>query len=224
MDTAIARRRARLPGLDALFGPKAIAFVGASTSKDKIGYHLIKNLVEFGFTGSIYPIHPTASEICGLKAYPTVKAIPHEVDRAFIAVGSNQVPGVLAECREKGVKVAQVLTAGFSEFSRDSAELERRMLDQVADGPMRMVGPNCIGTFSASAKMAIGAARYNPVEPGNITFFSQSGTFAGDVVRRAQVWGLPLGRALSCGSSAGQRSPMCNTMAPVSNKVRPSSS
>ncbi len=202
MDAAIARRRARLSGLDALFDPKAIAFVGASTSKDKIGYHLIKNLVEFGFTGSIYPIHPTANEICGLKAYPTVKAIPHEVDRAFIAVGSNQVPGVLAECKEKGVKVAQVLTAGFSEFSRDSAELERRILDQVADGPMRMVGPNCIGTFSASAKMAIGAARYNPVEPGNITFFSQSGTFAGDVVRRAQVWGLPLGRALSCGNCA----------------------
>lgn len=202
MDRAIAARRERLKGMDALFDPKAIAFVGASTSKDKLGYHLIKNLVDFGFTGEIYPIHPTADEICGLKAYPSVSAIPREVDRAFIAVGSKQVPGVLAECKDKGVKVAQVLTAGFSEFSSDSSGLERAMLAQVADGDMRMVGPNCIGTFSASTRMAIGAARYNPVEPGGITFFSQSGTFAGDVVRRAQVWGLPLGRALSCGNCA----------------------
>lgn len=198
----IARRKSRLGGLDSIFDPKAIAFVGASTSKDKLGYHLISNLVEFGFTGNIFPIHPTAGEICGLKAYPSVAAIPAEVDRAYIAVGNKQVPDVLAQCREKGVKVAQVLTAGFSEYSSDSAVLEQQMLDQVAVGNMRMIGPNCIGTFSASSRMAIGAARYNPVSPGGITFYSQSGTFAGDVVRRAQVWDLPVARALSCGNCA----------------------
>lgn len=202
MDRAIAARRERLGTMDALFNPKAVAFVGASTSTDKLGYHLMKSLVDFGFTGDLYPIHPTADEICGLKAYPSVSAIPAQIDRAFIAVGSRNVPGVLAECKAKGVKVAQVLTAGFSEFSSDTADLEREVLAQVFDGDMRMVGPNCIGTFSASTRMAIGAARYNPQEPGGITFFSQSGTFAGDVVRRAQVWGLPLGRALSCGNCA----------------------
>lgn len=200
MDRAIARRRERLGKMDALFDPRAIAFVGASTSTDKLGYHLMKSLVDFGFTGDLYPIHPTADEICGRKAYPSVSAIPVEIDRAFIAVGSRNVPGVLAECKAKGVKVAQVLTAGFSEFSSDTADLERDVLAQVAEGDMRMVGPNCIGTFSASTRMAIGAARYNPLEAGGITFFSQSGTFAGDIVRRAQVWGLPLGRALSCGN------------------------
>lgn len=198
----ISRRKSRLAGLDSIFDPKAIAFVGASASKDKLGYHLIKNLVEFGFTGKIFPIHPTASEICGLRAYPSVAAVPTEIDRAYIAVGSKQVPDVLAQCREKGVKVAQVLTAGFSEFSSDSASLEEQMLDQVSAGTMRMIGPNCIGTFSASSRMAIGAARYNPTEPGGITFYSQSGTFAGDIVRRAQVWDLPVARVLSCGNCA----------------------
>jgi len=202
MEEAISERRSRLTRMEALFDPKAIAFVGASTSKDKLGYHLLKSLVDFGFKGNIYPIHPAADEICGLKAYPSVTFIPGEIDRAFIAVGNKSVPAVLAECKAKGVKVAQVLTAGFSEYSDDSADLERAMLDQVADGTMRMVGPNCIGTFSASARMAVGAARYNPEQPGGITFFSQSGTYAGDVVRRSQVWGLPLGRALSCGNCA----------------------
>jgi len=202
MQQAIARRKARLAGLDAIFDPKAIAFVGASTSKDKLGYQLIQSLVEFGFTGKIYPVHPTATEICGLKAYPSVASIPAEVDRAYIAVGNKLVPDVLAQCRDKGVKVAQVLTAGFSEYSSDSAGLEQAMREQLAIGSMRMIGPNCIGTFSSSTRMAIGAPRYNPTEPGGITFYSQSGTYAGDVVRRAQVWGLPVARALSCGNCA----------------------
>jgi len=199
---ALARRRARLGGLDAIFDPKAIAFVGASTSKDKLGFQLIQTLVDFGFTGKIYPVHPTAPEIYGLKAYPSVAAIPGEVDRAYVAVGNQLVPDVLAQCRDKGIKVAQVLTAGFSEYSSDSSDLEQKMRDQLAAGTMRMIGPNCIGTFSSSARMAIGAPRYNPTEPGGITFYSQSGTYAGDVVRRAQVWGLPVARALSCGNCA----------------------
>ncbi len=199
---ALTRRRARLGGLSAIFDPKAIAFVGASTSKDKLGYQLIQTLVDFGFTGTIYPVHPTAPEIYGLKAYPSVAAIPGEVDRAYVAVGNKLVPEVLAQCRDKGVKVAQVLTAGFSEYSSDSSDLEQQMLDQLATGSMRMIGPNCIGTFSSSTRMAIGAPRYNPTEPGGITFYSQSGTYAGDVVRRAQVWGLPVARALSCGNCA----------------------
>lgn len=199
---ALTRRRARLGGLSAIFDPKAIAFVGASTSKDKLGFQLIQTLVDFGFTGTIYPVHPTAPEIYGLKAYPSVSAIPGEVDRAYVAVGNKLVPEVLAQCRDKGVKVAQVLTAGFSEYSSDSSDLEQQMLDQLAAGSMRMIGPNCIGTFSSSTRMAIGAPRYNPTEPGGITFYSQSGTYAGDVVRRAQVWGLPVARALSCGNCA----------------------
>jgi len=199
---SLARRRSRLGGLDAIFDPKAIAFVGASTSKDKLGFQLIQTLVDFGFTGKIYPVHPTAPEIYGLKAYPSVAAIPGEVDRAYIAVGNKLVPDVLAQCRDKGVKVAQVLTAGFSEYSSDSSDLEQQMRDQLAAGTMRMIGPNCIGTFSSSTRMAIGAPRYNPTEPGGITFYSQSGTYAGDVVRRAQVWGLPVARALSCGNCA----------------------
>ncbi|MCO5130934.1 MAG: acetate--CoA ligase family protein [Xanthobacteraceae bacterium] len=198
----LARRRSRLGGLGAIFDPKAIAFVGASTSKDKLGFQLIQTLVDFGFTGKIYPVHPTASEIYGLKAYPSVAAIPDEVDRAYIAVGNKLVPDVLAQCRDKGVKVAQVLTAGFSEYSSDSSDLEQQMRDQLAAGTMRMIGPNCIGTFSSGTRMAIGAPRYNPTEPGGITFYSQSGTYAGDVVRRAQVWDLPVARALSCGNCA----------------------
>ncbi len=203
LEALLDARRARLSHIgNALFDPVSIAFVGASTQKEKLGYRVIRNMLDFGYRGQIYPIHPTAEEICGLKVYKSVSDIPGKVERAYVAVGNRQVPEVLRACREKGVQVAQVLTAGFSEYSSDSGDLEQRMLDEVADGSMRMVGPNCMGTFSASARIALAAPRYCPTEPGGITFFSQSGTFAGDVNRRAQVMGLPLGRVLSCGNCA----------------------
>lgn len=204
-EEAVRFRRARLDGLDALFEPQSIAFVGASTSPNKLGYRSIKNLLDFGFAGSrIYPIHPVAEEICGLRAYQSIQDVPGSVDRAYIAVAAPKVPEILADCASQGVKVAQVLTAGFSEWSSgdgsDGEALEAQIKRVLAGSRLRMVGPNCIGTFSVSGRLAMGASRYCPTEPGDITFISQSGTFAGDVVRRAQVLGVPVDQVLSCGN------------------------
>jgi len=203
---AVQRRKDRLKGMSALFDPESIAFIGASTSPNKLGYRSIKNLLDFGYTGTIYPIHPTANEICGLKAYPSIGDIPGPVDRAYIAVGANAVPDVLAQCAAKSVQVVQVLTAGFTEWSGEQGEdghrLEADIQRVLSKTGMRMVGPNCIGTFSASSRMAMGAARYSPTTPQGVTFISQSGTFAGDVIRRAQVQGIPVARVLSAGNCA----------------------
>lgn len=204
MQHTLAGRKARLTGMDALFDPESIAFIGASTAPNKLGYRSIKNLLDFGYAGKLYPIHPKADEICGLKAYPSIGNIPGPVDRAYIAVGADAVPAMLAQCAEKGVKVVQVLTAGFTEWSGEDAsrghQLEAEIQAVLSGTDMRMVGPNCIGTFSATSRMAMGAARYSPTHTKGITFISQSGTFAGDVVRRAQVQGIPVARVLSAGN------------------------
>jgi acyl-CoA synthetase (NDP forming) len=205
VEHATASRRARLAGSQALFDPQSIAFIGASTVTAKLGYRSIRNLLDFGFAGPIYPIHPKAAAICDQPAYPSILDVPGPVDRAYIALGAAQVPEALRQCQVKGVKVVQVLTAGFSEWSAadDAARgesLEREMAEILANGTMRMVGPNCIGTFSAPGRMALGAARYCPTGQRGISFISQSGTFAGDVVRRAQVQGIPVARVLSCGN------------------------
>jgi acyl-CoA synthetase (NDP forming) len=202
---AAAHRRAGLEGTEALFDPQSIAFIGASTVTTKLGYRSIRNLLDFGFHGQIYPIHPKARTICDLPAYPSILDVPAQVDRAYIALGAAQVPDALRQCQEKGVKVVQVLTAGFSEWSAGDdpskgEALEREIAAVLANGTMRMVGPNCIGTFSATSRMAMGAAQYCPTATRGISFISQSGTFAGDVVRRAQVQGVPVPRVLSCGN------------------------
>ncbi|WP_421956481.1 acetate--CoA ligase family protein [Polaromonas sp.] len=203
-ELALAMRRRRLADIDALFDPASIAFIGASTVTSKLGYRAIRNLLDFGFRGEIYPIHPKAGEICGLTAYPSIRDVPASVDRAYIALSASQVPGALRDCAAKGVKVVQVLTAGFSEWAGEDAAagsaLEADIEEVLSHTDMRMVGPNCIGTFAASSRMAMGAARYCPTKAEGITFISQSGTFAGDVVRRAQVQGIPVARVLSCGN------------------------
>lgn len=195
-------RLERLSGIQALFNPKSIAFIGASTSPQKLGYRNIKNLLDYGFDGQLFPIHPSASEICGIPAYRSILEVPGKVDRAYIAVSAPQVPKALAECSEKGVSVAQVLTAGFSEHAGTEENPDDALLEILERSTLRMVGPNCIGTFSSTGRLAMGASRLcpSPDVPGGITFISQSGTFAGDLARRAKVWGLPVGQILSCGN------------------------
>lgn len=204
LQEVIDGRRARLGGMSAIFEPESIAFIGASTATHKLGYRSIKNLIDFGYKGRIYPIHPTAQEICGRQAYASILEIPGQVDRAYIAVGAKHVPDMLSECASKGVKIVQVLTAGFTEWAgehvSEGVALEEKVQSVLAGTEMRMVGPNCIGTFSVPGRMSMGAARYNPTQPRGITFISQSGTFAGDVVRRAQVLGVPVAQVLSCGN------------------------
>lgn len=201
IDDRLSARRGRLAGLDALFEPESVAIVGASNTKGKLGYRMVQLMLDAGYKGRIFPIHPKADEICGLKAYPSVSAVPSPVERAFVVVGAAQVPEVIADCAEAGVKVAQVLTAGFSEYTGDAGtRLEGEIKRVLAGSDLRMVGPNCIGTFSASGRLGIGPPRYAPGGTGGITFVSQSGTFACDVVRRAQVQGLPVGRVLSAGN------------------------
>lgn len=198
-------REARLGGIRSLFEPDAIAVIGASTNPAKLGYRMIAKLREFGFTGQLYPIHPTATSIAEVPAFKSLDDIPGPVDRALIAVPAREVPNVLARCAAKGVRVAQVLTAGFSEWANavdqdDPKRLEQALVDALAGTSLRMVGPNCIGTFSAKTRMPIVNPRYSLTEPGGITFFSQSGTFACDVARRAHAYGIPVGRVLSCGN------------------------
>lgn len=200
----IERRQSRLKGMSALFTPKSVAFIGASTAQQKLGYRAIKNLVDFQYPGKIYPIHPTAPDICGAKAYPSILDIPGEVDRAYIAVGANRVAEMLNQCKQKGVKVVQVLSAGFTEWTGEDGktgeDLEKEVIHALEGTDMRMVGPNCLGTFSATGRLSMGSVRYLPTQTKGVTFISQSGTFASDVIRRAKVQGIAVSQVLSAGN------------------------
>ena len=101
--------------LDGLFRHKSIAIIGASNNPFSIGNIIIKNLVEYGFKGPIYPINPKSRSIRCFKCFKSVLDVPDDIDLVNISIKNTLVPHVLRECGEKGIKFAIVHTAGFKE-------------------------------------------------------------------------------------------------------------
>lgn len=162
--------------LDSLLEPQSVAVVGASANADKIGYKILKNIVDAGFKGNIYPINPKADEILGRKAYPSVKDVPGDVDVAVIVVPAAAVPQVIEESAREGVKGAVVISSGFRDAGPDGAALEKKILDSAIAGSLRVIGPNCQGVsnprtgFCATWPLILGI--------GDVAVISQSGTIA----------------------------------------------
>ncbi len=155
-----------------LMRPKTIAIVGASTTPGKIGYTVLHNLLESKFSGKIYPINPTADEVLGLKAYPTIDEVPDAIDAAVIVVPAKLVIQMAEECGKKGVKGLIVITSGFSEVGR--RDLEDELVVTSHRYGMRVLGPNIVGNLSNSDKMNASFAPFLPL-PGKATLVSQSG-------------------------------------------------
>ncbi len=134
--------------LDPLFKPRAVAIVGASTKELSIGNVIIKNLQRFGYTGKIYPIHPSAPEVRGLKAYKSLAEVPGDVDLAHIIIPSKQVPQIIEECGQKGIRAAIINSAGFSELGAEGAQLQAAFLANAKKYGVRIFGPNCQGIIN----------------------------------------------------------------------------
>jgi len=158
--------------LDGLFKPKSIAVIGASAKPGKIGYTVVKNLLQDKFEGSIYPINPDGGEIQGLKCYPSILDVPGPVDAAAITIPAKIVAQALEECGKKGVKGLIVITSGFSEIGRN--DLEEEIVQIAHKHKMCILGPNIVGLLSNSGKMNASFAPYLPL-PGKGSLVSQSG-------------------------------------------------
>jgi acyl-CoA synthetase (NDP forming) len=117
--------------LDAILRPKSIAVVGASRKAGAIGRVVFERLQSFGFTGPLYPVNPSASEINGVRAYATVTACPGPVDLAIIVVPHRQVETVVQDCERAKVKGLVISTSGFQEVGAEGAERERRLWELV---------------------------------------------------------------------------------------------
>ncbi len=158
--------------LSGLLKPKSIAIVGASATPGKIGNTVIKNLIDSGYTGDVYPVNPKETEILGYKCYESILDIPGSVDAAVITVPAKYSIDVTKECGEKGVKGLIVITSGYSEVGR--ADLEDEMVRISQETGMRVLGPNIVGTLSNSDNMNASFAPFLPL-PGKASLVSQSG-------------------------------------------------
>lgn len=112
--------------LKGLFCPESVAVIGASNSFDKLGYHVMKSLVEGGYKGRIFPVNPKAGQIWGLDSHPSLGAVMEPVDLAVIVVPAPFVPQTLHECGKKNVKGVVLITAGFREIEDSKGRRSRR--------------------------------------------------------------------------------------------------
>lgn len=166
----------RSPDLDLLFAPRSIAIIGAAERLTGGGGFLLKSIMANNFRGELYPINPNAPEIAGLKAYRRVSDVPGEVDLAVVAIPAQAVPGVIMECRDKGVKFAVVHSSGFGESGADGRRLEMEMAEIAAHGGPRIVGGNCMGIYCPESALNT-VVTYLALghEPGPVSFVGQSG-------------------------------------------------
>ena len=181
-----------------LFNPKSIAIVGLPRGM-KMGKLFLIALQDQGYPGPIYPVHPEAGEIDGLKAYPSVSAIPSPVDLAIILVPHHSALPVVKDCAAKGVKGAVLFTAGYKETGTDEGKaLEEKLVSIARGSGMRLFGPNCMGIYSPKSGLSFFPELSR--RSGPVGFVSHSGSLANIIGRIGPQKGIFFSKAVSLGN------------------------
>ncbi len=187
--------------LDGILRPRRVAVIGASRTPNTIGHEIVSNLIDYGFTGTVFPVNPQADAIRSLKAYPRIGAVPDKVDMAVITVPKQHVLAVAEECGQAGVQGLTVISAGFREVGGEGAERERQLMEIVRRHGMRMVGPNCMGVLNADPAVAMNATFAPSMPPfGRAAFVSQSGAMGLSVLDYAKEYGIGISQFVSMGN------------------------
>jgi acyl-CoA synthetase (NDP forming) len=124
------------------FTPKGVADIGASSNPGKLSHGILKNLIQYGYRGGIYPVNPGSEEILGMPCYAGIQDVPDPVELAVIILPSPIIAGVIKDCGGRGIKAAIIISGGFREVVEGGLELEKECLRIASKCGMRLIGPN----------------------------------------------------------------------------------
>lgn len=190
-----------LANLKYVFGPRSIAFVGATQAKVKWGFIVFNNIIAAGFEGSLYPVNPGHEEILGLRCYPTVRDIPGEVDLAVFTVPAAAVLQSMDDCAARGVKAGLVISAGFGELGGEGRALEEELVRKAEAAGMVLVGPNGQGVCCPESKLYSWMPLFYP-RAGKVAAVCQSGNILNMVIGHALDAGFGVSKGISSGNEA----------------------
>ena len=187
---------------DSMFHPRSIAVVGASDkSFNGVTQMFFDTLKTFGYRGGIYPINPKFEQVSGFKCYPSVRDIPDVVDYVISIVPASATPKLMEDCAAKGVKTIHLYTSGFAETDEaERGELQKSLAAAARANGVRIIGPNCMGLFVPSE--GITYSPVFPMEPGNMSLISQSGSYSLIMVRGAGARGVRFNKVVSYGNAS----------------------
>jgi len=164
---------------DVLFNPKSVAVLGASEREFNIGNRVVKNLVEYGYKGAIYPINAKVDAIYGQKTYASILDVPTDVDVVHVAIAARHVPQAIDECGTKNVKYLIMNGGGFSEIGPVGAAIEADCMARAKKHGIRIFGPNCQGVINSDpAVKAYCNFTFTFPKPGSVSILSLSGGIA----------------------------------------------
>ncbi|HJX79256.1 acetate--CoA ligase family protein [Glutamicibacter sp.] len=182
----------------ALFAPRRVAVVGASSKRPNMANRFIRNMTANGFTGTIIPVNPGADTIEGLPAIASLAELGEPVDYAYVAMPGTRVAQALSAGAGK-VRFAQVISSGYGEVA-EGKELEAELVDTVRTAGIRLIGPNCLGTHASAGRLSF--LPEAPLTPGSTAVVSQSGGLSVDILRVGAMRGIDFHSVVSIGNSA----------------------
>ncbi len=187
--------------LQHFFTPNSVAIVGASERENSVGYRLLLNMQEAGFSGGLYPINPKHEQLLGLKAYPDLHAVPEDLDLVVIATPAPTVPCILRQCGDKGVSSVIIISAGFGELGAEGQRLQQEILGIAHRYSIRIIGPNCLGVIRPSGQLN---ATFGDgiVKDGSLALLSQSGAVCTAILDWAKVQDIGFSTVVSMGGAA----------------------
>ncbi len=185
--------------MNRIMKPDAVAVIGASAEEGKIGNSVMKNLINGGYAGKIYPIHPKAETIEGLKAYPSVKAVEGVIDVAVFAIPAAFVPGALKECGEKQIPGAVLIPSGFAETGNVEGQRELQAIGK--EYGVRLMGPNIYGFYYTHKNLCATFCTAYDVK-GEVALSSQSGGIGMAIVGFSRSAGMGVSAIVGLGNKS----------------------
>ncbi|MGK2928996.1 MAG: bifunctional acetate--CoA ligase family protein/GNAT family N-acetyltransferase [Acidimicrobiales bacterium] len=203
----VRARAAERQAVVRLLEPRTVAVIGAGRSRSGIGHRVLRNILTgpngIPFKGAVYPVHPEAGSVAGVRAYPSVLDIPDQIDLAVVCVPAAEVVAVVEECGRSRVRAAVVISAGFAEAGPEGQAEQARLLATARRFGVRILGPNCLGVVNTADEVSLHAT-FADIDPlsGRVGLLSQSGTLGAVILESARRKGLGISSFVAVGNKA----------------------
>jgi acetyl coenzyme A synthetase (ADP forming)-like protein len=184
------------------FNPRGVVIVGASSSPEKLGYGVARNLIASKYQGAIHFVSQKQGELFGHPLYTDLSQVPDPVDLAVLVVPNTAMPSAIESCAKHGIHAAIVVSAGFREAGAEGAALEQKCIEVAHAQGVRLLGPNCIGIIDTH--LPLDTTFLQPPIPtkGGIAFASHSGAFAAAIIDWSRRQGFGFSQIVSLGNQA----------------------
>jgi len=169
--------------LTRLFSPDSMAVIGASATPGKAGYVVMRNILDNGYRGKLYPVNPRGGEILGMPAYSSIASLPEGIDLAIIVIPAKATVQAVRECAANGIKAVVLAAGGFSEVDEEGEQLQQELTRTIAETGIRSLGPNTSGHTSTPYNFSSSLFPLGKVPHGSISYIAQTGNFATHTMR-----------------------------------------